>query len=104
MAIMADEIMEHIRAEAAHLNIDLSSVDWNSVKLPPNSDFGIKRYLHTCYMGCLLCSTFEFLCYLFCIYYFSDDDDDDFNEEESLEVPDQWTPPEINPYTPEVAT
>ncbi|CAI9297667.1 unnamed protein product [Lactuca saligna] len=73
MAIMADEIVEHIRAEAAHLNIDLSSVDWNSIKLPPNEDFGIK----------------------------SDDDDDDFNEEDSLEVPDEWTPPEIKPYTPE---
>ncbi|XP_076951731.1 eukaryotic translation initiation factor 3 subunit B-like [Bidens hawaiensis] len=34
--------MEGIRAEAARLNIDLSAVDWNSIRLPPGVDCGIK--------------------------------------------------------------
>ncbi|KAI3676755.1 hypothetical protein L1987_86371 [Smallanthus sonchifolius] len=34
--------MEDIRAEAARLNIDLSGVDWNSIRLPPGEDCGIK--------------------------------------------------------------
>ncbi|XP_076889765.1 eukaryotic translation initiation factor 3 subunit B-like [Bidens hawaiensis] len=33
--------MEAIRAEAARLNIDLSAVDWNSIRLPPGEDCGI---------------------------------------------------------------
>ncbi|KVI00575.1 hypothetical protein Ccrd_021176 [Cynara cardunculus var. scolymus] len=53
---MADVMtMEDIRAEASRLNIDLSAVDWNSVRLPPGEDFGIKS------------------------------DDEDLNEEDSLE-------------------
>ncbi|XP_035841422.1 eukaryotic translation initiation factor 3 subunit B-like [Helianthus annuus] len=47
--------MEDIRTEAARLNIDLSGVDWNSIRLPPGEDCGIKS------------------------------DDDDLNEEDSLE-------------------
>nr|GEZ67071.1 eukaryotic translation initiation factor 3 subunit B-like [Tanacetum cinerariifolium] len=47
--------MDDIRSEAARLNIDLSSVDWNSVRVPPGQDFGIKS------------------------------DDEDLNEEDSLE-------------------
>ncbi|KAF5760806.1 hypothetical protein HanXRQr2_Chr16g0757721 [Helianthus annuus] len=38
--------MEDIRTEAARLNIDLSGVDWNSIRLPPGEDCGIKSVLH----------------------------------------------------------
>lgn len=41
---MAETIsMEEIRATAARLNIDLSEIDLDSIRLPPGEDFGIVR-------------------------------------------------------------
>ncbi|GJU76694.1 eukaryotic translation initiation factor 3 subunit B-like protein [Tanacetum coccineum] len=34
-------IMEDITSKASSLNIDLSSIDWNSIFVPPGEDFGI---------------------------------------------------------------
>ncbi|GJR65230.1 hypothetical protein Tco_0011295 [Tanacetum coccineum] len=36
-------IMEDITSKASSLNIDLSSIDWNSICVPPGEDFGILR-------------------------------------------------------------
>lgn len=36
--------MEDIEAQAKIFGIDLSSVDLDSITLPPGEDFGIKRY------------------------------------------------------------
>ncbi|RRT75520.1 hypothetical protein B296_00031154 [Ensete ventricosum] len=60
--VMAEVVLiEDIEASATRLGIDLSSVDLDSIQLPPGEDFGIK--------SCFFCS----------------DDDDDLYQEDPLE-------------------
>nr|GEW23866.1 eukaryotic translation initiation factor 3 subunit B-like [Tanacetum cinerariifolium] len=41
MTMTMPMIMEDITSKASSLNIDLSSIDWNSICVPPGEDFGI---------------------------------------------------------------
>ena len=42
---MADvTVMREIEATASRLGVDLSAIDLDSIRLPPDDDFGIKRY------------------------------------------------------------
>lgn len=59
---MADvAVMREIEDSASRLGVDLSAIDLDSIHLPPDQDFGIKRYylyhfltkiVDKCIMGC----------------------------------------------------
>ena len=77
-------LMKEIEDQALLLGIDLSSIDLDSIHLPPGDNCGIPRYINQCFCTLIRTVILDFMI-LNCFFFPPCSDDDDVIQEENLE-------------------